>query len=96
MLLYSRKLRGVQFTRIVDLYYFVGLNCVDKSTNAHYVLYNQVFFAGLIFAVRQSSMKTTKIGLLENLPLYGIYINLEKSYTSAGLYIGFFVSGGKS
>ena len=82
---------------MVDLYYFVGLNFVDKSTNvnARHVLYNQVFFAGLIFAVRQSSVKTTKIGLLENLPLYGIYINLEKSYTSAGLYIGFFVSGGK-
>ena len=32
--------RGVQFLRMVDLYYFMGLNFVDTSTHTHYVLYN--------------------------------------------------------
>ena len=54
--------RGAQFSRMVDLYHFVGLILVDKRTHVHYVLYNPTYFAGLIFAVRQSSVKTTKIG----------------------------------
>ena len=50
---------------MVDLYYFAGLNFVDVSTHTHYVLYNRAFFAGLIFAVRRSFMKTAKIGPFE-------------------------------
>ena len=50
---------------MVDPYYFAGLNFVNVSTRTHYVLYNRAFFAGLIFAVRRSFMKTTKIGPLQ-------------------------------
>ena len=62
---------------MVNLYYFVGLIFTDVRTPAHYVLYNQAYFAGLIFMIRQSSAKTTKIGPLENFPLYGILIFLS-------------------
>ena len=54
---------------MVDLYHFAGLIFTDACTHAHYVLYNQTYFAGLIFAVRHSS---AKIGPHENFLLYGI------------------------
>ena len=47
---------------MVDLYHFTGLIFADARTHAHYVLYNQTYFMGLIFAVRHSSTKTVKIG----------------------------------
>ena len=59
---------------MVDLYNFVGLIFADGCTHAHCVLYNQAYFVGLIFVVRRSSVKTAKIGPLENFLLYGIYI----------------------
>ena len=46
----------VQFSRMVDLYHFVGLIFADACTHSHYVLYNRAYFA-----VRQSSAKTAKI-----------------------------------
>ena len=50
---------------MVDLYHFVGLIFADAHTHARYVLYNRIYFVGLIFAVKQSSVKTVKIGPLE-------------------------------
>ena len=41
---------------------------MDAHTYAHYVLYNQVYFAGLIFTVRRSSVTIVKIGPLEIFP----------------------------
>ena len=55
------NVRGVQFSRMVDLYRFAGLIFVEPHTYAHYVLYNRTYFTGLIFAVRQSSTKTVKL-----------------------------------
>ena len=68
------KFRRVQFSQIVNLYYFVGLIFADVPTHAHCVLYNQVCFAGLIFAVMRSSAKTVKIGPLKNFLLYSIIL----------------------
>ena len=59
---------------MVDLYHFTGLIFTDAHTHANYVLYNRAYFACLIFAVRRSSVKTLKIGPLENILLYGIPI----------------------
>ena len=56
---------GAQFLQIVDLYLFAGLIFADVPIHAHYVLYKQTYFAGLIFVVRHSSAKTTKIGPLK-------------------------------
>ena len=61
--------RGFQFSRVGDLYHFTGLIFADVHDHAHYTLYNLSYFTGLIFAV---SLKTAKIGPLENFPLYGI------------------------
>ena len=55
----------VQFSWMVDLYYFAGSVFMDASTHAHYVLCNRAVFASLILVVRRSSTKTTKIGPLE-------------------------------
>ena len=55
--------RRAQFSRMFYLYYFMDLNFADACTH---VLYNRAFFAGLIFVVRRSSVKTAKIGPLEN------------------------------
>ena len=52
------NVRGVQFSRMVDLYPFAGLIFADLHT---YVLYNRTYFTGLIFAVRQSSAKTMEL-----------------------------------
>ena len=45
-----------------------------------YCICNQAYFMGLIFAVRQSSAKITKIGPLENFPLYGIMLPSPDHY----------------
>ena len=50
---------------MVDLYHFAGLIFVDTHIHNHYVLYYQTYFAGLFFAVRQSSVKTVKVGPLK-------------------------------
>ena len=70
--------RGFQFSRIDDLYHFMGLTFAD---HAHYILYNCAYFMGLIFTVSQSS---TKIGPLKNFPLYGIQHRLLAKWASLG------------
>ena len=67
--------RGVQFLRMASLQSFRGLIFADARHHAHYTLYNRTYFAGLIFADSRLSVKTTKIGPLENFPLYGILFN---------------------
>ena len=67
--------RGVQFSRKASLQSFRGLIFADARTHTHYTLYNRAYFAGLIFADNRLSAKTTKIGLHENFPLYGITKN---------------------
>ena len=57
---------------------FAGLIFVDACSHAHYVLYSRAYFAGLICTVRRSSVKTAKIGPLENFPLYGIACSERK------------------
>ena len=50
--LYSREtVHRVQFSRMVDLYHFMGLIFIDMCTHTHYVLYNRVYFTGLICTV---------------------------------------------
>ena len=69
-ILYSRKFsRNSIFVDGRSLL-FRRLKFVDLCTHAHCVLYNQAYFTGLMFAVRRSSVKTAKIGPLENFPLY--------------------------
>ena len=64
---------GIQFSQIDDHYcYFVGLIFVDVSTHVRYALYNQAYFAGVIFAVGGIICKTAKIGPLKSSPLYDI------------------------
>ena len=41
--------------------------------------YTNVFFAGLIFVVQQSTVKTTKIGPFENFPLHSNSFVLDSS-----------------
>ena len=53
--------RGVQFSWMVDICHFAGLIFADAGPHAHYVLYNQAYFVGLIFAVRRSSVKLGKL-----------------------------------
>ena len=64
--------RGFQFSWVGDLYHFTALIFADVRDHAHYTLYNRSYFAGLIFAVSRSSVKTAKIGPLQNFPLYGM------------------------
>ena len=52
-----------------DLVTFCGLIFADVQDRA---IYKHAYFAGLIFALHESTMKTTKIGPLENFLLYGI------------------------
>ena len=40
--------------------------------------YKRAYFAGLIFAVHESTVKTTKIGPLKNFPLYSTYYVTKK------------------
>ena len=54
------------------LYHFTGLIFVDAHDHAHHIiLYNCAYFVGLMFMVSRSSVKTAKIGPLENFSLYG-------------------------
>ena len=46
-----------------SIFPFHGFNLFRQHTHTHCVLYNRVYFAGLIFTVRRSS---AKIGLLKN------------------------------
>ena len=50
--------RRVQFSQMVNLYYFVGLIFAEECIHTHYVLYNPTYFVCLIFVVRQSSVNT--------------------------------------
>ena len=57
---------------MVNLDNFAGLVFADTSIHTQYVLYNRALFASLIFAVRQSSAKTTKIGPLKKISRYTV------------------------
>lgn len=46
---------------VCDLFFFA-----DECNQAHYTLYNRADFVGLIFMVSRLSVKTMKIGPLEN------------------------------
>ena len=59
---------GFNFSRMGDIYHFTGLIFADVHDHAHYTLYNNAYFVGLIFTVSQSSTKTVKIGPLKNFP----------------------------
>ena len=39
-------------------------------------MYKRAYFMGLTFTVHESTVKTVKIGPLENFPLYGITLGL--------------------
>ena len=67
------KILRASISHMVNLYHFVGLIFADMHNHAHYiyVLYKWANFTDLIFAVKWSSVKTAKIGPLENFPLCG-------------------------
>ena len=73
---------------MVDIYHYMGLIFVDLRTHAHCVLYNQAYFAGLIFMVRQLSVKTAKIGPLKNFPLYGSLVHVCSNDMGKSLILG--------
>ena len=78
---YSRKFQGVQFLWNGDLLTFCSsiLRLVEMCNNAITCLHKHACFVGqgIIFTVQQSTMKTIKIGPLENFPLYyGIFKTL--------------------
>ena len=68
---------GVQFSRMVDLYN-LWVNFRECEHSHPLCTVQSSFFAGLIFVVRRSSMKTAKIGPLENFPLYGTVLPRKK------------------
>ena len=49
-----------------NLYHFVGLIFTEAHLHTYYALYNQAYFAGLIFVVSRLSVKITKIGPWKN------------------------------
>ena len=55
-----------------DLVTFCGSISADVHDYAITSMYKCAYFAGLIFTVHESTMKTAKIGPLENFPLYRI------------------------
>ena len=57
---------------MVDLYYFAALIFADADPCAHYVLYYQAYFVGLIFVVRRSSSKLRKLDP-SKIPRYMVY-----------------------
>ena len=57
-----------------DLVTFRGSIFADAHYRAITSTYKCAYFMGLIFAVHESTIKTTKLGPLENFPLYGIVI----------------------
>ena len=76
---------GVQFSWMVNLYYFAGLIFTDASTHIHCVLYSQAIFMGLIFAVRRSSTKTMKLYPLK-ISCYMVLHN-NNMYATAQIYL---------
>ena len=46
----------------------------DTHDRAITSLYKLAYFVGLIFVVHESTMKTVKVGPLENFPLYDIHV----------------------
>ena len=69
---------------MVDLYYFAGLIFADAHPCAHYVLYNQAYFVGLIFVVRRSSSKLRKLdpSKISCYMVYYLKLWLDKSLSS--------------
>ena len=63
--------RGVQFSRMVNLYHFCGFEILRTHVLMPIMYHTIAYFVGLIFVVRQVFMKSVKIGSLENSPLYG-------------------------
>ena len=64
---------GFNFSQMVNLYHFTSLNfrgCAQSRLLC--VLYNEVYSRKFNFHIRQSSVKTAKIGPLENFLLYSI------------------------
>ena len=61
---------GVHFSRIGDLLTFYGSNFTDAHNCANTHIMQTCLFVGLIFVVRESTMKSAKIGPLKNYPLY--------------------------
>ena len=53
-----------------DLVTFHGSIFTDAHNRAVTSMYKCAYFAGLIFTVQESTVKTAKIGPLENFPLY--------------------------
>ena len=41
--------RGVQFSRMIDLYNFVSLIFTDAPTHAYYALYNRAYYITIYF-----------------------------------------------
>ena len=71
------KFQGVHFSWIGDLITFHGSIFADAHNCAITAMYKRAYFVDLIFAVHISTMKTTKIGPLENFPLYSSYLYLS-------------------
>ena len=64
--------RGVQFLWMGDLVTFHVSIFVDANDCAIVSMYKCAYFTGLIFAVHETTVKTTKIGPLENFPPYSM------------------------
>ena len=64
--------RGVQFLWMGDLVTFHISIFVDANDCAIVSMYKCAYFTGLIFAVHETTVKTTKIGPLENFPPYSM------------------------
>ena len=56
---------------------FHGLTYTDACDHVHYTLYNRAYF--------MDSRLSTKIGPLENFPLYGIYSQENHGHVQANL-----------
>ena len=69
---------------MVDLYYFTALIFADADPCAHYVLYYQAYFVGLIFVVRRSSSKLRKLdpSKISHYTVYYLKLWLDKSLSS--------------
>ena len=57
--------QGIQFLRLDDLLTFRGSIFADVHNCAIMSTYKRAYFMGLIFMVRESTMKTAKIGPLK-------------------------------
>ena len=52
---------GARFSWMVDLYHFTDLIFMDAHTHAHYILYNQAYFMGLIIHENRENWTPSKI-----------------------------------